>query len=142
MMQENLKQLKLSLEYYKQVFNTTVGMLEDAVLVVNDKGDIVYQNPASSELHNTDDIEDLSHNYTGSNYDFGMSDASRLLTNKDSPFALAVRGEKFSNYDVIVTRESPPSKYVASYSATPFMVDGRFAHSVIIINNIRRLQPY
>jgi two-component system sensor histidine kinase UhpB len=103
--------------------------LREAVLLADKKAGIVYHNPVSLALHGfqSQDQAQLPSGRFLDLYEFSTL-TGRLLQPQEWPLHRALRGERFSDFEVIARNAETGQQFIGSYGATPLLD----THTVLI----------
>jgi len=105
--------------FFHQLVNI-LDHLTEAILLADRHSGIVYHNPVSLALHGYQSQPE-AHSAPGrflDQFEFSTLDG-RLLQPEEKPLYRALRGERFSDFEVIARNAETGRKFIGSYGATP-----------------------
>ncbi|HEX5324921.1 MAG TPA: DUF4118 domain-containing protein, partial [Capsulimonadaceae bacterium] len=123
---------------YQAILDSTT----DGLLLSDMSGRVFAANPSAAQILGADDPKKLCHSQPELTTHFAVHDLQgNLLPLFDWPLSRAVRGERFSNYEVRVRRLDHDDEIYVSYSGTPVLdEDGHPQLAAVILRDITELK--
>ena len=116
--------------------------IDDGVVVADPGGHLLAINPAALAIHGFESLDQVDRRLPEFEDNFEVSDlGGRPVPIAAWPMSRALRGERFTNYEVRVRRKDVDKAWIASYGGTPVRgKSGEFILAVITIRNITERQ--
>ncbi|MHB1153739.1 MAG: PAS domain S-box protein [Eubacteriales bacterium] len=118
-LEEELKKAKAAADYQALQLNAMFENMTEGVIVCDAKGEVLSMNAAGLRMHGLRSFDEYTH-YHDYAVDFeGFSLDGRLLLPEEWPIGRALKGETFTNYEMLVCRKDFDLSWIGSYGGAP-----------------------
>lgn len=120
-------------------WNALLDSIADGVLVVDEHGHLVVANPAAREVLEFPEVGPLTEWRDWATVAFQYLDG-RPLAYEDRPLTRALRGERFSSYEVVLVRRDGSRRRIVFSASQVRDVDGRVVLAMIVFRDVTELR--
>lgn len=114
-----------------------LNSMTDGLIVADLGGNILIMNPAALRLHGFDSVEEAQRNFRQYTDTFEVFDMDwHPLPVDQWPLARALRGERFSNFELHVRRTDTGTLWDGSYAGAPVLKDGQPIQVLLTLRDI------
>ena len=119
-------------------FDAVLNSINEGVVISDLEGNILTMNPSALKIHEYENVEQVRRQLYQYQDTFELSDLDgSLVAFEQWPLALAIRGERFTDYEVRVRRKDTGKMWIGSYSGTPVQTrSGQTILSVVTLRDI------
>lgn len=123
------------LEYERIFLNTVLDNIKEAIIICNEKGEIIRFNESARRLHNLPEKRIPSDQWAGY-YDLYYSDGSAPLATEDIPLFRALQGEEVVNSEIMVIPKGREPRLLSCNGHQLIDSEGEIAGAVVAMHDI------
>jgi len=118
--------------------DAVLNSINEGVIIADLEGNILTMNPSALAIHEYESVEQVRRQLPQFQDTFELFDLEgRLLPLEQWPLARALRGERFTDYEVRVRRKDTGKLWIGSYSGTPVQTkSGDIILTVVTLHDI------
>jgi PAS domain S-box-containing protein len=132
-----LNESKMLAESQAKQMNVILDNINEAIVVADAGGNLITMNPAALKIHGFSSIEEFknSKEYRSSLEVFSLD--GKLVPIEEYAIKRALRGETYTDYELIAHRKDIDHKWIGSYGGTPiYDKNGNLSMVVITLRDI------
>ncbi len=136
--EQELQQARAEAEATAQRLRVVFENMSEALLITDAAGNLSYHNPAALALHGYPDEKSAKIGITQLSRLWQLFDlGGRPLPFEQWPLSRILRGERFSDYEVLVHRKDTGLEFIGSYGGAPvFDGEGRLSLGIITVRDV------